>query len=114
MSWLEQAANGLQPFVLIQQAVVDHALVEQQAGRIDHVGRVERGKLLAGLVVQLVLSQPAAVKQAEVESHQGRTFFIRQPGEARQGAAPAGLGAQPHQLACFGVAQGHGGRQPVE
>ena len=91
--------------------MVDHALVEQQRGRGDHVGRLQAGKLLLGLVEQRFVHQPAGVEQPQVGGQQRRHGGRR---AARPGRATTnwlrGCEQSATSFAAFGSQQREGAR----
>ena len=76
---LQQHVDRLQARLLVQQGMVDDALVEQQRRGSDHVARRQARKLLQRLVEQRRLDQPSAEEQPEIVREQRRQLRVAKP-----------------------------------
>ena len=101
---LQQLADRLEARLLFQQPVVSDALIKQQRGRIDHVGRLQARKLIERFVVQFFLAQPAAIPQPQIVAHQRRRFVVGQQREIRAASLiSCGLAQRFEQIAGTGL-----------
>ena len=89
-----------QAFVFIQQSMMSSGAKEQQRGRVNYVGRVQVLEQLQRFVIVSMLSQPAAVEQAEVVAHERLRLFGRQPLETRRRRGHSQSTTQRYQFAC--------------
>ena len=111
---VQQAADGLQARLLLHQAVVGHALEEQQRGRIDHLLRLQAFELHDRFLVQALLaSQRPKSSRRLCRTKAGRASSVSQ---ANSGSVTpgGGLAAELRQGLGVGIGQREGFGQPLE
>ena len=111
---VEQLVDDLEPFFLLEQAMVGYALVKQQFGRGQDVGRFQTAELLQGLFEPLPLHEPAAVVEPHVGGHERGCLGIGQEGGVWQVQAGAGMRTGIHKLRHPGINQGKSPGQRVQ
>jgi hypothetical protein len=111
---VQQSPDGLEPRLLVQQAVMHGALVKQQGSGINDVLGVQIGQLSERLVVHPLPRQPAAIEQSQVIADQGRGLVIVQPILRGQDHALPGLRAEIQKLLCPRIGERDRRRQPIE